>query len=262
MPPPVLFRDHNDGDKLHTWANRRITKSCKITPVQKQRAHDLLKQPQITFSVKIVVEQDKLIFHTHAASPPIFRVERNPSPFICQEKHYKFDRYTKNCRRHSFLQSSFRIILHMSSANLIILLINLLLSYPRPVNQPIKFDNRNILTPKSGVKGLIVTHYDCSLQHTTNMQYHRINKIGECKIKPAEFQILPAKVSIFLQIPTLQVRAHAIHAKFSDKERFCNKISLKRGFRFSHDNWYVNNMERPLIPTAIEAPNNLHALVS
>ena len=96
VPPFALFGDHNNGEQLHNWAKQRISKSYKITPVQKQRAHDLLKQSKITFSVEIVVEQDKLIFHPQAAAPPIFRVKTNPSPFICQEIHYKFDRYTKN----------------------------------------------------------------------------------------------------------------------------------------------------------------------
>ena len=89
------------------------------------------------------------------------------------------------------------------------------------------------------------------------MQYYKLNKIGECKIKSADFQILPAQVQMFSQIRTLEVRAYAIHAKFSDNESFCNKISLKRGFRFDHDNWYVNNMKKPLFPTEIEACRKL-----
>ena len=89
------------------------------------------------------------------------------------------------------------------------------------------------------------------------MQYYKLNKIGESKIKPADFKILPAQVQIFSQIRTLQVRAYAIHAKISDKESFRQKIALKRGFRFDHDNWYVNNMERPFFRTEIEAHREL-----
>ena len=85
------------------------------------------------------------------------------------------------------------------------------------------------------------------------MQYYKLNKIGECKIKPADFQILPAQVQIFSQNRTLQVRAYGIHAKLSDKESFCHKLSLKRGFKFDQDNWYVNNMEKFFFPTEIEA---------
>ena len=99
VPPPTLFGDHNNGEQLHSWAKQRISKSYKIIPVQKQRAHNLLKQSKITFSGEIVVEQFKLIFHPQAAAPPISRVKTNPSPFICQEIHYKFDRYTKNTAR-------------------------------------------------------------------------------------------------------------------------------------------------------------------
>ena len=59
--------------------------------------------------------------------------------------------------------------------------------------------------------------------------------------------------NIFLQFRTLQVQAYAIHAKIRDKEGFCPKIALKRGFRFDHDNWYVINVERTFYPTEIEA---------
>ena len=67
--------------------------------------------------------------------------------------------------------------------------------------------------------------------------------------------ILPAQV--FSQIRTLQVGAFAIHAKRGNKESFCHKISHKRGFRYDHDNWYVNNMKRPFFPTEIEARREL-----
>ena len=68
------------------------------------------------------------------------------------------------------------------------------------------------------------------------MQFYKLKKIGKYKIKPADVQTLPAQVSIFSQIQTLQVRAYAIYAKLSNKEKFCHKISLMRGFRFDHDN--------------------------
>ena len=99
VPPTALFGDHNNGEQLHNWDEQKKSKLYKIAPVQKQRARELLKQSKITFSVEIVVEQDKLIFHPQAAAPPILRVKTNTSPFICQEILYKFDRYTKNTAR-------------------------------------------------------------------------------------------------------------------------------------------------------------------
>ena len=83
-------------EKLHNWATQRITKSYKIKSVQKQREQDLLKQSKISFSVDITVEEDKLIFHPQTGDPTIFCVKTNTSTFICQEIHYKSDRYTKN----------------------------------------------------------------------------------------------------------------------------------------------------------------------
>ena len=129
----------------------------------------------------------------------------------------------------------------MSTTNLILILLKLFFSCPLKIKQPIK-----------------VQHYDFSPKHITNIQYYKLNKIGERKIlQPADFKILLAQVQIFSQIRTLQVRAYAIHAKLCGKENFCHKIALRRGFRFDHDNWYVNNMERPFFPTEIEARREL-----
>ena len=82
VPPSALFGDHNNSEQLNSWAKQRISESYKLTPVQKQRAHELLRQSKIIFSVEIVLEQDKLIFHPQAAVPPIFRVKTNPSPLL------------------------------------------------------------------------------------------------------------------------------------------------------------------------------------
>ena len=80
----------------------------------------------------------------------------------------------------------------MSTTNLILILQNLFLSCPLPIKQPIKVDQHNISTPKTGIQDLVVTHHDCSPKHIRNMRYKKLNKIGECKIMPADFKILPA----------------------------------------------------------------------
>ena len=95
VPPPPFFGDHNTSEQLHNWAKQRTSKSYKITTVQEQREHDLVKQSKITFSVEIVVDQDKF-FSPKSCSTSYFRVKTIPSPFIYQEIHYKLDRYTKN----------------------------------------------------------------------------------------------------------------------------------------------------------------------
>ena len=57
--PPVLFGDHNNGKQLHKWAKQRTSKLYKMTPVQQQRAQDLLKESKTTFPSEIVAEKDK-----------------------------------------------------------------------------------------------------------------------------------------------------------------------------------------------------------
>ena len=177
VPPPALFGDHENGEQLYNSAKQWITKSYKTTPVQKQRAHQFLKQSKITFSVEITAEQDKLIFHPEAAAPPLFRLKTNPSHFICQEIHCKFDRYTKNTAGYfCFLQSSLWTFLHMFITNFIFLLLYLFILHSLPIKQLIKIDKHNNSTPKLGVKDLVATHYDCSPKHIKNMQFYKLNK--------------------------------------------------------------------------------------
>ena len=93
----------------------------------------------------------------------------------------------------------------MFITNLTLLLLNLFLLNQLPIKPPIKVDQNNISTPKTGIQDLVVTHFDCSTEHMTNMLFYKLNKKGECKVKPADFQILPAQVQISSQIHTLQV---------------------------------------------------------
>ena len=83
--------------------NNESLSPIKITHIQNQRAHELLKQSKITFSVEIVVEQDKVILHPQAATPPIFRVRTNQSTFACQEINHKFDRLSSIIHTLDFL---------------------------------------------------------------------------------------------------------------------------------------------------------------
>ena len=141
------------------------------------------------------------------------------------------------------------IILYMSITNLIVILINLFFSSPLPLKKQITFDKRKISTTKFGLQDLIATHYDCSPRHITNMQCYKLKKIGECKAKPADFQILPIQVSILSQISTIQIQAFALYAKLSNKESLRHKIDYQRGYRFDHDKWYVNNIQKTEVET-------------
>ena len=222
-PQPPFSEIIITANKLHNWAKQRISKSYKITPAQKHRAHELLKQSKITFSVEIVVEPNNSFFTHKLQHRPFSELKITHHPLSVKKDTIKLIDIQKTPQ----------------------------------AKQPKKVYQHNISTPKTGIQDLVVIHYDCSPMHITNMQYYELNKIGECKIKPADLQVLPAQVQIFSQIRTLKVRAYSTHAELSDKESFCHKISLKRGFRFDHDNWYVNNMERSFFPTEIEARREL-----
>ena len=51
------------------------------------------------------------------------------------------------------------------------------------------------------------------------------------------------------------------HMQNSATKKFFATISLKRGYKFDQDNLYVKDMERPFVPTKIEAPREVARVV-
>ena len=99
-------------ENLDTIIHTRPTDTYvnELTKLQKHILIPHYKMMEHSFGQDLI-EQDKLIFHPQANAPPIFRVKTNPSPFICQKIHYKFDRYTKkHSRIFCTLQSSTKIL--------------------------------------------------------------------------------------------------------------------------------------------------------
>ena len=150
----------------------------------------------------------------------------------------------------------------MSITILIILLINLFFSHPLPIKLPTKVDKPNVLTSKSWVQVLVVSHYNSSPQHITNKQYCKLNEIWEYKIKPIYFKILPSQVSTFSQTRTLQLGAYAIHAKLSNKESFYHKISLKKASSLVTIIGMLTIWKDLSFQQKLKLIENLHALVS
>ena len=92
------------------------------------------------------------------------------------------------------------------------------------------------------------------------MQFYNPNNFGDRRIKPVDFQILPARLFIFSKIRTIQVRAYTKHAKLGDRDFFRHKISPKRDFRFDRYSFCVNKMERPFFSIEIETRRDLARL--
>ena len=70
----------------------------------------------------------------------------------------------------------------MSYTNLILVLTILFISHTLPTKPPIQIDHQNISTPKTGIQDFVVTHYDCSPKHITNMKYYKLNRIVNVRL--------------------------------------------------------------------------------
>ena len=88
-------------------------------------------------------------------------------------------------------------------------------------------EQHKISTPKTGIQDLVVTHYDCSPKHITNMQYYKLNKIGERKIKPAYFKILPHKYKSFHKFGNYKYALTPYTLNLSTRKVFVTKCHSK-----------------------------------
>ena len=70
------------------------------------------------------------------------------------------------------------------------------------------------------------------------------------------FKCSPPKYKYSHKLEHFKYLSTPYKLKLATKKAFVTK-SLKRGFRFCHYNWYVNNMEGPFFPTKIEARREL-----
>ena len=93
------------------------------------------------------------------------------------------------------------------------------------------------------------------------MHYYKLNKIGECKIKPADFKILPAKVHIFSQIEHSEYVLSSYTPNLATRKAFVTRSHSKEAFGLITIIGMLTIWNELCFQQKLKLVGNLHALV-
>ena len=96
VAPPPLFGQHQESNRLHSWALNRLQYRQDIHDDIREHNIQILQQNSLQLKFEITVKLNNIVQHPFSLSPPNITAQSLPPPFITTEVIYKYDRYTKN----------------------------------------------------------------------------------------------------------------------------------------------------------------------
>ena len=78
---------------------------------------------------------------------------------------------------------------------------------------------------KFGPQNIYITHYDCSPNSETKMEYYTLNKIAPCKISPDEIQHTPVRVFVYAKARAREFRAFKLKVTLQKQVVTCREIA-------------------------------------
>ena len=94
-PPPPLYGPTNFGDTLTNWSRNRLINTLNFTARQRNTALEVLATPSLELKFNTTIKYGTIFNHTFQTTTPSIITTTIPTPFICTEFIYTFDRYTK-----------------------------------------------------------------------------------------------------------------------------------------------------------------------
>ena len=96
VAPPPLFGQHQDSNRLHSWALNRLHYRQDIHEDIREHNIQILQQNSLQLKFEITINFNNIVQHPYPLNPPNKTAQSLPPPFISTEVIYKYDRYTKN----------------------------------------------------------------------------------------------------------------------------------------------------------------------
>ena len=93
-PPPPLFGQPQDSNRLHSWALNRLQYRQDIHEDIREHNIQIPQQNSLQLNFEITIKLNNFV--QHPLHPPNITAQSLPLPFITTEVIYKYDRYTKN----------------------------------------------------------------------------------------------------------------------------------------------------------------------
>ena len=96
VAPPPLFGQHQDSNRLHSWALSRLQYRQDIHEDTREHNIQILQQNSLQLKFEITIKLNNIFQHPYPLNPRKITAQSLPPPFITTEIIYKYDRYTKN----------------------------------------------------------------------------------------------------------------------------------------------------------------------
>ena len=96
VAPPPLFGQHQESNRLHSWALNRLQYRKDIHEDIREHNIQILQQNSLQLKFEITIKLNNIVQHPYPSNTPNITAQSLPPPFIATEVLYKYDRYTKN----------------------------------------------------------------------------------------------------------------------------------------------------------------------
>ena len=96
VAPPPLFGQHQESNRLHSWALNRLQYRQDIHEDIRDHNIQILQQNSLQLKFEITIKLKNIVQHPYPLDPPNITAQSLAPPFITTEVIYKYDRYTKN----------------------------------------------------------------------------------------------------------------------------------------------------------------------
>ena len=93
VAPPPLFGQHQDRNRLHSWALNRLQYRQDIHEDIREHNIQILQQNSLQLKFEITIKLNNIVQHPYPLNPPNKTAQSLPPPFITTEVIYKYDRY-------------------------------------------------------------------------------------------------------------------------------------------------------------------------
>ena len=97
VAPPPLFGQHQDSNRLHSWALNRLQYRQDIHEDIREHNIQIPQQNSLQLKFEITIKLNNIVQHPYPLNPPNITTQSLPPPFSpTTEVIYKYDRYTKS----------------------------------------------------------------------------------------------------------------------------------------------------------------------
>ena len=90
VAPPPLFGQHQESNRLHSWALNRLQYRQDIHEDIREHNTQILQQNSLQLKFEITVKLNSIVQHPFPLSPPNITAQSLPPPFITTEVIYKY----------------------------------------------------------------------------------------------------------------------------------------------------------------------------